>query len=241
MEVPRTLLHNGLGSVKNKLQSLEVVFLVGESSEVVGNMGQRENLVSDSELGFIGSTRVCLQNAILSLVCAIGMDLIALSQSPSIVMAVPMESAGAVSLVPVTARFGPSSGGYSEACFGSKLTAGELGVFFFTKIKASAIVTGRNDDCRGKCSHLQGAQGVVDIDGGNPIAGDAGLIVAEDGFQNDAIHNSVLDARDDSMQMISGTLMVVGGKPNGTGIHDRLKHGGQVLVVEMLCMVGCSV
>ncbi|KAJ4955121.1 hypothetical protein NE237_011904 [Protea cynaroides] len=189
-------------------------------------MGQRENLVSDSELGFIGSTRVCLQNAILSLVCAIGMDLIALSQSPSIVMAVPMESAGAVSLVLVTARFGPCSGGYSEACSGSKLTAGELG---------------RNDDCRGKCSHLQGAQGVVDIGSGNPIAGDAGLIAAEDGFQNDAIHNSVLDARDDSMQMISGTLMVVGGKPNGTGIHDRFKHGGQVLVVEMLCMVGCSV
>ncbi|KAJ4955351.1 hypothetical protein NE237_012134 [Protea cynaroides] len=84
--------HYGLGSVKTKLQSLEVVFLAGESSEVVGNMGQRENL------------------------------------SPSIVMAVPMESAEAVSLVPVTARFRPSSGGYSEACSGSKLTAGELGL-----------------------------------------------------------------------------------------------------------------
>ncbi|KAJ4955339.1 hypothetical protein NE237_012122 [Protea cynaroides] len=102
------------------------------------------------------------------------------------------------------------SGSGDSKDLGSEHTLSHAGVFF-TKIKASTIVTGRNDDCRWKCSHLQGAQGVVDIGGGNPIAEDAGLTAAKDGFQNDALHNSVLDARDDSMQMISGTLMVVGG------------------------------
>ncbi|KAJ4954380.1 hypothetical protein NE237_011163 [Protea cynaroides] len=163
------LSHNGLGSVKTKWQSLEVVFLEGKLLEVVGNMGQLENLMA-------------------ALV-------------------------GAVSLVLVTARFGPGLGGYSEACSGSKLTAGELGLNQALSLGTGSlwIKDGWDDDCRGKCSHLQGAQGVIDIGGGNPIAGDAGLTTVEDGFQNDAIRDSILDACDDSMPMISVTLMVFGG------------------------------
>ncbi|KAJ4965409.1 hypothetical protein NE237_017258 [Protea cynaroides] len=64
----------------------------------------------------------------LSHVCAMGMYLIVTSQSRSIEMEAPMESVGAVSLIPLTTRFGSGSRGYSEVYSGSKLTAGELGL-----------------------------------------------------------------------------------------------------------------